>query len=348
MNVFELTKKLVNIPSVTGSESQIADYLCDYLQRGDFVVQEQTVAGGRRNILAIKAVPPKVIFCTHMDTVPPYFPASEDENYIYGRGACDAKGIMASMICAAQNLKKEGAAGTGLLFVVGEETDSVGAKMANSLKAGSEFIIVGEPTENKLGQGHKGVVTLKIMARGKSAHSAFPHLGESAVEKLLDALQKIRALDFGEDEILGKSFINIGTVEGGVAHNVIANYAEAKVSIRSVINSEKIIAKVRKVVDQEAEIEVLNQSEPQQLFTVPDFEQVVLPFCTDIPYLKKFGRPLLIGPGTAQVAHTENEKIAKSQLSEAVEIYQKLAKKLLTINTKKQPNPPGFTKGIEG
>lgn len=329
MTVFELTKKLVNIPSVTGSEGQVADYLCDFLNRQDFAVQEQPVVAGRRNILAIAGVPPKVILCTHMDTVPPYFAASEDADYIYGRGACDAKGIMASMILAALNLKGEGVSEIGLLFVVGEETDSVGAKMANSMNVGSEFIVAGEPTENKLGKGHKGLVTLKIVAQGKSAHSAFPHLGESAIEKLLDALQKIRSLDFGEDEILGKSFINIGTIVGGVAHNVIAEYALSGVSIRSARPSEEIIAKVKTVVKQKAEIEILTQSEPQKLFTLPDWEQVVLPFATDIPHLKNFGRPLLLGPGSALVAHTANEKIAKRQLSDAVDIYQSLVKRLI-------------------
>jgi acetylornithine deacetylase len=343
LNVFELTKKLVSIPSVTGNETQIADYLCDYLKGEDFVVKEQTVEAGRRNVLAIAGVPPKVILCTHLDTVPPHFPASEDEHYIFGRGACDAKGIMASMILAARNLKKQGITGIGLLFVVGEETNSIGAKMANSLNVGSEFIIVGEPTENKLGKGHKGLVALKIVARGKTAHSAFPHLGESAIEKLLDALQKLRALDFAEDELFGKSFVNIGTIEGGVAHNVIAEHAQAEVSVRSALNTNKIIAKIKEAVNKKVEIETLTQSEPQRLFTVSDFEHIVLPFCTDIPHLKNFGRPLLIGPGSPLVAHTENEKIAKRQLTEAIEIYQKLAKKLLTINSEKHRDAPSFT-----
>ena len=332
MTLFELTKTLVNIPSVTGLEGEIADFLCSYLKSQDFDLQEQKIEDGRRNILATAGSAPRVILCTHMDTVPPYFAASEDEYYIYGRGACDAKGIMASMIWAAQGLKKDGLTEIGLLFVVGEETDSIGAKMANSLNVGSDFIIVGEPTENKLGIGHKGVITFKMTAKGKAAHSAYPHLGESAIEKLLDALQKIRILDFGEDPVMGKSVVNIGTIEGGVAPNVIANYASAEVSIRSAIPSEQILNKVKAVINRKVEIEVLSQSEAQRLFTVPDLEQVVLPYGTDIPHLKSFGKPLLLGPGSVLVAHTESEKIEKRQLFEAVKIYENMVKKLFRLS----------------
>jgi len=332
VTLFELTKTLVNIPSVTGLEGEIADFLCSYLKSQDFDLQEQKIEDGRRNILATAGSAPKVILCTHMDTVPPYFAASEDEYYIYGRGACDAKGIMASMIWAAQELKKDGLTEIGLLFVVGEETNSIGAKMANLLNVGSDFIIVGEPTENKLGIGHKGVITFKMTAKGKAAHSAYPQLGESAIEKLLNALQRIRTLDFGEDPVMGKSVLNIGTIEGGVAPNVIANYASSEVSIRIALPSEQILNKIKAVVNRKAEIEVITQSEAQRLFTVPDLEQVVLPYGTDIPHLKSFGKPLLLGPGSALVAHTENEKIEKCQLLEAVEIYENLVKTLFSLS----------------
>ncbi len=329
MTLFELTKALVNIPSITGLEDEIADFLCSYLKSKDFDLKEQIIDKGRRNILATAGYPPRVIFCTHMDTVPPYFAASEDEYYIYGRGACDAKGIMASMIWAAQELKKDSLNEIGLLFVVGEETDSIGAKMSNSLNVGSDFIIVGEPTENKLGVAHKGVITFKLTAKGKAAHSAYPQLGESAIEKLIDALQKIRALDFGEDPVMGKSALNIGTIEGGVAPNVVSNYASAEISIRSALPSKKILNKVKVAFTKKVDIEVLTQSEAQRLFTVPDLEKVVLPYGTDIPHLKKFGNPLLLGPGSFLVAHTEREKIEKCQLLEAVKIYKNLVKKLL-------------------
>ncbi len=329
MNLFELTKKLVNIPSVTGSEGEIADFLCSYLKIQEFDLQEQLIEEGRRNILATAGSAPRVILCTHMDTVPPHFSATEDERYIYGRGACDAKGIMASMIWAAQELMKDGLTEIGLLFVVGEEADSIGAKMANSLSIGSRFIIVGEPTENRLGIGHKGLLTFELIAKGKAAHSACPELGESAIEKMLDALQRIRALDLGKDRIMGNSVLNIGTVKGGVAPNVIADHASAKVTVRSGLPAKNILGKVKAALNQKVELEVLTESEAQRLFTVPGFGQVVLPYGTDIPHLKNLGKPLLLGPGSFLVAHTENEKIEKSQLSEAVKIYENLAKKLL-------------------
>jgi acetylornithine deacetylase len=234
------------------------------------------------------------------------------------------------MIFAAQELSKEGMKKIGLLFVVGEETDSVGAKMTGSLNVDSEYIIVGEPTENKMGSGHKGIVNLIISAEGKSAHSAFPDLGESAIEKLLDVLQEIRGLDFREDPILGKTVINIGKIEGGLAFNVIADSASAEVSFRSGLNSYEIIEKAKAVAGQRARIEVISQSEPQVLFTIPGFEKAVLPYGTDIPHLKRFGRPLLLGPGSALVAHTENERVEKKQLFDGVEIYKKIVKMLIT------------------
>lgn len=329
MNLFELTKKLVNIPSVTGLEDEIADFLCSYLKSRNFDLKEQIIDKRRRNILATAGSAPRVILCTHMDTVPPHFSASEDEHYIYGRGACDAKGIMAAMIWSAQEMKREGLTDIGLLIVVGEETDSIGAKMANSLKVGSDFIIFGEPTENKLGIAHKGIITFKITAKGKAAHSAFPQSGESAIEKLLDVLQRIRALDFGKDPVMGRSVLNIGTIEGGAAPNVVANSASAEMTIRSVLPSKQILNKVKTVLKKKVEIEVLTQSEVQKLFTVPDLDQVVLPYGTDIPHLKSFGKPLLLGPGSFLVAHTEYEKIEKRQLLEAVKIYKNLVRKLL-------------------
>jgi acetylornithine deacetylase len=329
VNLIELAKKLVNIPSVTGSEAEIAGFLSSYLRNKGFELEEQKVEGKRRNIFAKLHPGPKVILCTHLDTVPPFYGAREDESFIYGRGACDAKGIIACMILAAQELSREGVKEIGLLFVVGEETDSIGAKTAGSLSVDSEYVIVGEPTENKMGSGHKGIVNLKISAEGKSAHSAFPDLGESAVEKLLDVLQEIRALDFREDPILGKTVINIGKIEGGLAFNVIADSASAEVSFRSGLSSEEIIGAVKAVAGRRARIDVVSQSEPQFLFTVPGFEQVVLPYGTDIPYLQKFGKPLLLGPGSALVAHTENERVEKEQLFDAVEIYKKIVKILL-------------------
>ena len=329
MTLFELTKELINIPSVSGDEQEVADFLADYLKNQRFEICEQKVTGNRCNILATGGQSPGVLLCTHMDTVPPFFSASEDQNFIYGRGACDTKGIIAAMIFSCQNLKESGTSEAGLLFVVGEETDSIGAKTANSLNVQSDYIIVGEPTENKLAIGHKGIVALRLTAQGKSAHSAYPDQGESAIVRLLDALQEIRAINFGESE-LGQSTLNIGTITGGSAHNVIPHSASAEISVRNVTSSNTILKKINETIGDSITIEVLTRSEPQKMHTIPEFEQTVVAFGTDIPHLKTFGKPLLIGPGSILVAHTPDERIEKRQLAEAVRIYQDLAQKLLT------------------
>jgi acetylornithine deacetylase len=329
VNLIELTKTLVDIPSATGFEAEIADFLAAYLRSLEFEVREQVLEGKRRNILALLQPRPRVMFCTHLDTVPPFFAAREDESYIYGRGACDAKGIMAAMISAGQELGREGRSEVGLLLVAGEETDSIGAKKANDLNVDSAYIVVGEPTQNKMGCGHKGQVTLRITAAGKSAHSAFPGLGQSAVEKLIDVLQEIRLLNLGDDPAWGETLVNIGKIEGGVAPNVIPDKASAIVSLRSGRASDRIRKTIERACGQKVKLEVLSSSEPQVLFTLPGYEQTVLPYATDVPYLRRFGKKLLLGPGSAEVAHTEHENVEKRQLFEAVGLYKKLARELL-------------------
>ena len=215
MDVIQLLKTLVDIPSVTGSEALIADFIAGQLRKLGLAVREQTVEGKRRNVLGILGPGPRVVFCTHMDTVPPFIGATEDDAYIHGRGAGDAKGSLAAMMTCAGELKDEGAAGVGFLFVVGEEIDSAGAKKANELGIAPDFTVVGEPTKNKLGFGHKGLMVVKVAASGRTAHSGYPHLGDSAIDKLLDTLAKIRPLDFEDDPAWGKTLVNIGKIEGG-------------------------------------------------------------------------------------------------------------------------------------
>jgi acetylornithine deacetylase len=331
MDLFELAKSLIDIPSVTGSEGPLADFLVSLLVRESFRIRTQDVAPGRRNVLATLGEPPDVVLCTHLDTVPPWFGASEDMEYVFGRGACDAKGIMAAMITAAAGLRDSGLKRAGLLFVVGEETDSIGAQKANDLAPGSRFIIVGEPTRNKLAAAHKSVLTLTLAASGRSGHSAYPETGESAVVKLLDVLDDIRRLDFGDDPVLGPTIVNIGRIEGGAAPNVIPGSASAVLSFRSGASPDIILSRVAAAAAGRVAIAVTAKSEPQVLFTVPGFEQDVMPFGTDIPHLKTFGRPLLLGPGSVLDAHTENEKVEKRQLRDAVVMYQSLVRKLLEV-----------------
>ena len=327
--LFELAKSLVNIPSVTGDEAALADFLCALLAEERFDVRSQDVEAGRRNLLAVLADKPAVILCTHMDTVPDWVAAGEDDTHLYGRGACDAKGIMAAMIVAAGELRDEGLKDIGLLFLVGEETDSVGAKKANLMSPGSRFIIVGEPTGNKLATAHKGVLTLTLKAGGKTAHSAYPERGESAILKLLDVLSDIRKLDFGRDPVLGPTVMNVGRINGGTASNVIPGTAEAVLSYRTGVSPDLVLSGIRSATADRADIAVRTKSQPQVLFTLTGFPSELMPYGTDIPYLTAFGRPLLLGPGSVLEAHVENERVEKKQLEEAVVLYKRLVRRLI-------------------
>ncbi len=328
-DLMSLARQLVSIPSVTGDEGALGDFLSGALAGLGLDVREQAVAGRRRNILACAGPSPRVLLCTHQDTVPPLLPASEDDEYLYGRGACDAKGIMAVMIRAVAEMDPDTRSACGLLFLVGEETDSAGAEAANGLDVRPDFIIVGEPTENKLGLGHKGFIVIRVLARGRAAHSGYPHLGESAVLKLLDVLQRLRKLDLGADRVMGPSTLNIGRMQGGVAANVVPDHAWAEISIRTTLPSGEVLDRIRAAAGGDAEVEALTVSEPQRLHTVPGFETVVLSYGTDIPHLRVFGRPLLLGPGSILDAHTDRERISKAEMETALALYPRLVKELL-------------------
>jgi len=263
--------------------------------------------------------------------VPPFIEASEDDEKIYGRGACDAKGIIAAQITAAEQLRREGIEDVGLLYTVEEERTSAGAKAANQhpLAAICEFMINGEPTDNDLAIGSKGTFRLMIRTNGKAAHSAYPEQGDSAIEKLLDILEDVRHTKFPNDEFFGETTVNIGTVEGGVALNVIPPRAEAGLAIRLTTPKEPIFEAVKNVVRERGEVEILSCSEPVKMLAVDGFDQKVVRFTTDIPYLTNWGQPLLLGPGSILVAHTKDEFVLKSDLEKAVDLYSNLAKTLL-------------------
>ncbi len=267
-----------------------------------------------------------------MDTVPPFIAPSEDGEKIYGRGSCDAKGIIAAQITAAEQLRKQGIEDIGLLYTVEEERSSTGAKAANEhpIAAKCEYMINGEPTDNDLAIGSKGTFRLRIHTTGKAAHSAYPEEGESAIEKLLDILDDIRNTRFPTDDFFGETTVNIGTIEGGVALNVIPPTAEAGLAIRLTTPREPIEKALRSVVGDRAEIEVLSCSEPVKMLSIEGFTQKVVRFTTDIPYLTNWGQPLLLGPGSILVAHTKDEFVLKKDLEMAVELYIALANKLLS------------------
>jgi acetylornithine deacetylase len=294
-----------------------------------YTTHKMPVAHERFNVVAtIDGEKPDLVFSTHMDTVPPFIPSSEDHDNIYGRGSCDAKGIIAAQIAACQRLRKEGAA-VGMLFLVGEERDSLGAKVANESPLGSRFLINGEPTENKIATASKGALRLQLTARGKMAHSAYPELGESAIEKLLAALERLRAMELPVNPEVGPCTLNIGLIEGGRAPNVIPDHARAQLLYRLVGPSEALRKQITEQLDGLAEAEFILEIPFMKLRTVPGVESMVAKFTTDIPALTTWGTPVLIGPGSIHVAHTEREFIAKKQLHEAVDLYCSIARQLL-------------------
>ncbi len=327
MNVFELTKQLIEIPSVSGDEKRVADFLAEYLSGLGFIVEQQDIGGNRPNVYA-KRGEPQVVLSTHTDTVPPYFGFSEDDEFIYGRGACDTKGLMAAMLKAAEELIAAQVNDFGMLFVVGEEAGSQGAKCANTIANQCQFLINGEPTESKLALGSKGAMRVVMKVQGRAAHSAYPHLGESAIEKLLDLLSDLRALHLPHNEVLGATTMNIGLLSGGVAANVIPPSAEAELMLRVVTNTDEIKRQIETAVAQRADIAYPFACEPIFLERLEGFETSVVSFTTDIPMLTNWGKPLLFGPGSILDAHTANEKISKSELINAMATYVELVLRL--------------------
>ncbi|MCU1265744.1 MAG: hypothetical protein JWM21_2062 [Acidobacteria bacterium] len=330
MNVFELTRTLIDIPSVTGDEAEVGLFLASHLAVLGYEVERQKVEGERCNIIATVGSP-RVVLSTHMDTVPPYIPFSEDAENIYGRGACDAKGIIAAQICAAEELRRQGISAIGLLFTVDEEMGSLGAQVANAngLAVGCRYLINGEPTDNKLAVGTKGSLRLILTVEGTAAHSAYPEQGESAIDKLLDVLADIRRCQWPGDEVFGETTCNIGVIAGGARSNVVAAGARAELQIRLAAAAAPVKKLLEEAVRERAHIEYLSMHEPLHLHAVDGVERSIVRFTTDIPYLSTWGTPLLIGPGSILVAHTERECVAKSELTTAVDLYVTLTKTLL-------------------
>jgi acetylornithine deacetylase len=330
MNVFELTRRLIDIPSVTGDELAVGQFLSNYLEQLGYRVERQEVTPDRFNVIATIEAPPRVVFSTHMDTVPPFIESSEDDEFIYGRGSCDAKGIMAAQIFAAQRLRDEGVNEVGLLFMVDEELGSLGAQAVNKHPLAREcrYLINGEPTDSRLATGTKGSVRAVITTEGRAAHSAYPEAGESAIEKLLDILQDIRACEWPEDGFFGTTTCNIGVIGGGTRPNVIADKARAELQIRLGIDIEHVKRVLEDVVSTRGQVEHSSAHNPVRLFSVPGFEECVVRFTTDVPYLSQWGQPLLIGPGSILDAHTDHERISKRELEQAISLYFTLSKQL--------------------
>jgi acetylornithine deacetylase len=331
MDLFAFTRRLIDIPSVSGDEDACARFLAAHLEAAGYRVELQQVEGARANVIANTKARPRVVFSTHIDTVPPFIPSTEDAGYIHGRGACDAKGIIAAQLAAAERLRSAGLEEFGLLFTVDEEQASIGARAANAHASAraSEYLINGEPTDNLLAVGSKGSLRVRLRATGRAAHSAYPEHGESAIEKLLDVLTDIRAHDWPRDDFFGATTCNVGTLAGGTRANVIPAAAEAVLQIRLVTEAARVERELTRLAAGRAEVERLSVSEPVRLHAVAGFEQTVVRFTTDIPYLSNWGTPLLLGPGSILDAHTAHERIAKRELERAVGLYEQLARTLL-------------------
>jgi acetylornithine deacetylase len=322
-------RQLIDIDSTTGREGEVAAFLARGLRDRGYSVLEQPLEDGRTNVIAA-AGEPRLVFSTHFDCVPPFFPSRIDGDRLYGRGACDAKGILAAQLAAAERLRAAGVAGIGLVFVAGEERGSDGAMAANKIASRSEFLINGEPTDNRLGAATRGVFRIRMTAQGRAAHSGYPELGESAIEKLLDVLIALRSAPWPQDEVLGTTHYTIGVLNGGIAPNVVPPSAEAEIIFRSVGSHDDLRAVLRRVAADRVTIAEVLEVPPVHLRTLPGFESAVFAYTTDIPFLDRWGTPLLVGPGSIHVAHTDREHVRIGELHEAVDLYEKLARLLLS------------------
>ena len=334
MDPVAFARGLIDIDSTTGREGEAGRWLARHLRELGFGVIEQPVEGERGNVIATArpgVTDPDVVLSTHFDCVPPFFPSRVDGDRLYGRGACDAKGILAAQVAALDRLTREGDTRVGLVFVVGEERGSDGAKVANAAATGARYLVNGEPTESRLGAATRGILRLKLHAAGRAAHSSFPELGVSAIDKLLDALIELRAMALPGDAVLGRTHYTVGLIAGGVAPNVVSPSAEAEVMFRTVGDG----ADIRKAIaplESRVAIEHVLEVPPVRMKTVPGFETAVFPYTTDIPFLSAWGQPLLFGPGSVHVAHTAEEFVSIAELHAAVDHYVAIARHLLATS----------------
>jgi acetylornithine deacetylase len=337
----QLTKQLVNIESTTYHEAPAGHFLQEFLATQRYAVEKMPVSqpdrattpgsgdGERFNVYAaMPGITPDVVLSTHMDTVPPYIPCTEDDEFLYGRGSCDAKGIIAAQIAAADNLRDSGIK-IGLLFLVGEERDSAGAVEANKFPKGSKFLINGEPTDNRLALASKGALRVELRAKGRMAHSAYPELGDSAIHKLIEALHDVLALPLPIEPEVGPSTLNIGLIHGGYAPNVISDKAEAHILVRLVGPSDETKKSILATVSDRADVTFSLDLPFVRMRKIDELPTMIANFTTDIPALTNWGEPLLLGPGSIHVAHTPHERIAKKELLEAVDLYVQIATSLV-------------------
>jgi acetylornithine deacetylase len=335
IDTIALAKRLIDIPSLSDEEGAFGEEAARLLGELGFEVERQEISSGRFNVFARSAKTPRVLFSTHLDTVPPFFPAREEGDFLFGRGACDTKGTLAAMMTAAERLLSEGIDEIGFLLVVAEETDSMGAKRANEHFAGRgvEFLINGEPTESKYVRASKGAFSCTLGFDGRAAHSAYPELGESAIWKMITALKAMETHDWGRDPILGRATMNVGVVRGGVKANVVPARAEADLIFRTVKGADAMRTEVESLVAPFGGAIVRSHGNAPTFMVTPAGEPgVTVAYNTDVPHLSNFGKPILFGPGSILDAHSPDEKIDKKEMLAAVDTYVGLVKSLLAGN----------------
>ena len=328
LNLVDLSRTLIDIDSTTGREGAACAFLASELRSRGFHVAEQAVSEGRFNVLALLDPEPTVVFSTHVDCVPPFFPSRVADGILHGRGACDAKGALAAQLIAAERLREAGEQKVGLLFVVGEERGSDGALAANELAPGARFLVNGEPTGSRLGLATRGVLRVKLVAAGRAAHSSQPERGVSAIDGLIDVLVELRRLPLPDDPQLGRTFYSVGLIAGGIAPNVISPSAEAELLFRTVGPGKEVLACLAPLAARVA-IELVLEVPPVRLRTLPGFDVQSFAFTTDIPLLTRWGEPLLYGPGSILDAHTDDDQVRLDELEAAADAYTAIAKTLL-------------------
>ena len=325
-----LARGLIDIDSTSGREGDAGRWLARLLREQGYHVVEQPVTDGRFNVFAHLDAPPEVVLSTHVDCVPPFVASREERGLLFGRGSCDAKGILAAQIVAAERLRARGECRIGLLFVVGEERGSDGARVADrQAPSGVRYLVNGEPTDNRLGSATRGVLRVRLRAEGRAAHSAFPELGDSAIDKLLDALMVVRGVPLPDDPLLGRTHYTVGVIEGGLAPNVVSPRASAELLFRIVGEAASVLAALA-VVDGLVTVEPVLDIPAVRLHTLSGFDTAVFPYTTDVPLLGHWGVPLLLGPGSIHVAHTDEEHVAIDELHAAVGLYEQLVTRLLS------------------
>jgi acetylornithine deacetylase len=332
MEPLALARQLIDIPSTTDNEGEVGAFLYDELTRLGYACRKHAVSETRFNVFASAGGRPRVVLNSHIDTVPPWFASREDEEHLYGRGACDTKGVIAAMIAAGERLRAAHVNDFAFLFVVGEETDSIGAKTANVefKDLGSEYLLVGEPTESTFARASKGALTAFVRFEGIAGHSAYPERGDSAIHKMAKAIVEVNATSWGSHEILGDATVNVGAVRGGEKPNVIAAAAECDMIFRTVGEPGEVLAKLEDVIGKHGGRITLSRGNPPQFMHVPDgAPSAVVAFNSDVPWLSNLGKPMLFGPGSILDAHGANEKIGKKELLSAVETYAETVKTLL-------------------